>query len=217
MFHWATKEHYMLWFYGRVGRSKRIEVLLPRLVEQGKLVARRHGKRLIYSIPRKGLKKYRDLYQPNIAHELACTEGLVRIMLSKPDCEVIPTGRFFGFGVVPEWGIRYPSGKLLLYEFCTEDNFLRKLKGKVARYKEVLPEIETKFDCPAIAVFVLDVKRDLVKSWVDRNALSGFPFFFTDYKTFLGVPLKQQLATEIYIWGGDGKPHPLENARLSSS
>jgi len=209
LFQWATRDHYVLWFYGKPRRSKRVEVLLPRLVKKGKLVSRWYGKKLIYSVPRKRMKKYGDFYDPNIEHELACTEGLVRLALSKPNCEIIKTGFFFGFGVVPEWGIKYSTGKMLLFEFCTADNFYRKLRSKIARYKEVLPAIEERFGCSSVVLFVLDVERERVRAWLDFHKIGNYPFLFTDYKTFLEVPFRRQLSTPIYFWGGDGQAHPL--------
>ena len=62
---WFTKEHLITWFFGDTKRSRRIEVLLPRLVRKGKLIARKFGKRIVYIVPR--LARNRD---PQIKHGL---------------------------------------------------------------------------------------------------------------------------------------------------
>ena len=165
-----------------------------------------------------------------IEHGLACTECLVRFFLSRTDGEIIAERHFYRLGVVPEWGIRYPNRKLLLLEYSTEDNFERTnlMKGKINAYIRHLEKIEEKFEAQAIVLFVIDVPRVKVEGFVDtlkREDGSGAagapaalyegdrfplnPFYFTDYKTFLGVPIGQQLAAPIYIWF-DGKEYPLK-------
>lgn len=208
IFNWATKEHYILWFTGRLDRHRRTEVILPRLVKKGKLKSYRYGKRFIYIAPRMG-RNNRVYY--NIEHGLACTEGLVRIWRSKMDGIIIVERHFRGLGSVPEWGIRFPNKKLLLYEHCTENNFTHAgmIKGKVTKYLENLPDIESKYQGEGIVLFVLDVDRKRVESFVSRNKPIGEPFFFTDYQTFIKVPIGKQLSTTIYIWGVDGDTYPL--------
>ena len=247
VFHWFTKEHIILWLLGFLTRHRRTEDVLPILVQKGKLRCVKFGKRLIYIAPRrtKGkvpvLVKEKPCYEPKVTetamkqknkieHGLACTECLVRFFLSRTDGEIIAEKYFYRFGVVPEWGIRYPNGKLLLLEYSTEDNFERTnlMKGKINAYIRHLENIEERFQAKAIVLFVIDVSRERVKEFVntvkredgsvadgDTSALDEGdrfpldPFFFTDYQTFLGVSIGEQLTTPIYFWI-DGKEYPLK-------
>ena len=247
VFHWFTKEHIILWFLGALKRHRRTESVLLRLVRKGKLRCVRFGKRLVYTVPRrtKGkqpiLLKEKSGYEPKVSetaiagrnkivHGLACTECMVRFYRARTDGEIIAERYFYGLGAVPEWGIRYPNGKLLLFEFCTESNFLysNMMKGKINAYIRHLEKIEEKFQAKAIVLFVIDVPRITVEGFVgavkreigsvadvDASALYGGdsfpldPFFFTDYQTFLSVPIGQQLAAPIYFWI-DGKEYPLK-------
>ena len=246
VFHWFTKEHITLWLLGSSERHRRTESVLPKLVRKGRLRSVKFGKRLVYSVPRRTKGKLPVLlkegpgYEPKmteeaiagrnkVVHGLGCTECLVRFYRSKTDGEIIAERFFYGLGAVPEWGIRYPNGKLLLLEFCTENNFQHSnmMKGKINAYIRHLEKIEEKFQAKAIVVFVIDVPRDTVESFVgalkrdvgsvadDASALyegDSFPFnpfFFTDYKKFLEVPFGQQLAAPIYFWI-DGKEYPLK-------
>ena len=248
VFHWFTKEHIILWFLGALKRHRRTESVLLRLVQKGRLRSVKFGKRLVYTVPRrtKGkvpvLFKEKAGYEPKgseeaiagrnkIIHGLACTECLVRFYRSKADGEIIAERYFYGLSAaVPEWGIRFPNGKLLLLEWSSEDNFKRTnmMKGKINAYIRHLEKIEEKFQAKAIVLFVIDVPRNTVERFVgtlrredgsvadgdtsafaegDRFPLN--PFWFTDYQTFLGVPIGQQLEASIYIWT-DGKEYPLK-------
>lgn len=223
VFHWATKEHFIIWFTGERERHKRTETILPRLVRNGKLTALRYGHSLIYSVPRmnRELKNGDRLYDDydedmekklKVKHGLGCTEGLVRIWRSNMAGVIIAERHFRGFNIVPEWGILYNNHKLLLFEFCTRDNSVRTnvVKGKLTRYRNNLPYIEEKFyGAKAIVMFVLAVRRPIVKRIVGEVRPAGDPFFFTDYKSFLEVPHSKQLTTPIYIWGEDGESYPL--------
>jgi hypothetical protein len=242
VFHWATKEHFILWFTGELSRHRRTESLLHKLVQKDRLRSVKFGKRLVYAVPRltKGkvpvLAEERASYEPGasekavagrnkIVHGLACTEAIVRFWRSRMDGEIIAERFFYGCGAVPEWGIRYPNGKMLLFEFCTESNFLfsNNMKGKLNAYQKHLDEIEKKFEAKAIVLFVIDIPRDKVERFVgslkrEVGSLAGAraggdrfpsdPFFFTDYETFLKVPFGQQLTEPIYFWS-DGKQYPL--------
>ena len=102
------------------------------------------------------------------------------------------------------------------------------MNGKINAYIRNLEKIESKFQAKAMVVFVIDVPRDTVKRYVgslgrEVGSLTGVrdggdsfpfnPFFFTDYETFLKVPLGKQLYEPIYFWS-DGKKYPLsENAK----
>ena len=105
---------------------------------------------------------------------------------------------------VPEWGIRYPSGVLLLFEYCTEDNFYRQLKWKVRKYQDYVLNSKER----VVVLFVLDVSREKVKKFIERHQPVG-PFYFVDYETFLKVPLGNQLTAPIYFWGEDQNVYAL--------
>ena len=204
VFHWATYEHYVVWITGENKRHKRTEVMLPRLVKKGKLIPKKYGKRLIYTVPRRK-------YDTNYEHGLGCTEGLVRFVRSKPNGEIIAERHLRGFGIVPEWGIRYQNKKLLLFEFCTQDNFHRRglIRSKITRYQNNLLQLETKFECEAIVLFVIEAPRIDVQYFVDEVMPAGNQFFFTDYSVFKIVKLGDQFIDPVYIWGEDGFPYPL--------
>jgi hypothetical protein len=197
-FHTATREHYTIWFTGETERWKKAEVMLPRLVKLGKLVAHDYSKKLVYTVPR----RCRGIL-PNIEHGLGCTEGLVRFWRSDMNCRVIPEQRFKGFKVVPEWGLLYPTGKLLLYEFSTRDNAMRSglISRKVHLYEKYLADIEKEFTAQATVVFVLDIPREKIRPEGD--------YFFTDYQSFKSVPIGWQLTVTIYLWGRDGQAYSL--------
>jgi len=147
VFHWATKIHYVVWFTGVNRRHKRTEVMLPYLVSKGKLRVCKHRKEFAYSAPRKSRKHDERLCYPFIDHGLACTEGLVRFWRSNMMAEIISEKFFRGCGIVPEWGLRYPGGKLLLYEHSTRNNFEHSgmVLGKITHYRQYLEGIEKKF------------------------------------------------------------------------
>lgn len=233
-FHWATVDHYKTWFTGRSGRHKRTETILPRLVQAGKLRALRYGKKLVYSVPRRTRKKLENHFYGDketlkkhgdqialeiyrVDHGLACTEGLVRFWRSKMEGIIIPEKYFRsingGSSGLPEWGIIYPNGSMLLYEHCTADNFYRPrhVERKVIRYQENIYTLEKHFKKKAIFVFVLDVPRLMVERFVKTLLPIGNQFFFTNYDSFLCVPIDKQLVTPIYIWGEDGKSYSLVN------
>ena len=204
-FHWATILHFILWLTGKVDRHKRTEVMLKRLVDRGELIAVRYGHKLIYTAPRRKNDK-------NYEHGLGCTEGLVRFWKSDPCGMIIPERHLRGFGVVPEWGIRYKNGKMLLFEFCTASNFYKYglIGSKISRYNQGLHLIEGKYDAEAIVVFVCDVSRRDVDEYVWKRKTPGNEvFYFVDYDTFKSVPIGQQLTEPIYIWGEDCWPYPL--------
>jgi len=249
VFHWAMKEHFILWFTGRLFRHRRTESVLHKLVQKGKLRCVRFGKRLVYTVPRRTKGKIPELVKEKITYEagvseaavigankiihgLACTESLVRFWLSRSDGEIIAERHFYGLGAVPEWGIRYPNKRMLLFEFCTKSNFLfsNNMKGKLNAYRQHLHEIENKFGSEGIVLFVIDIPRDKVERFVGSlrrdvgsvadgrtSAFSGGdsfpfdPFFFIDYETFLNVPIGEQLTEPIYFWV-DGKTYPLRKA-----
>jgi len=197
LFHWATADHFKIWFTGSTQRHRRTEVMLPRLVRQGKLRVVRYGRRLVYSVPR----RTRGKRLPSIEHGLGCTEGLVRFFRAKPDGLIIPERFFRGFGVVPEWGILYPDGTLLLYEFSIGDNFYRSglLKNKLIRYRRNLGRIEDRFGGRGLVLFVVDIPQVVLERFLAAIVPTGEPFYFTDYQRFRQVPIGDQLKAPIYL------------------
>jgi hypothetical protein len=57
---------------------------------------------------------------------------------------------------------------MLLFEFCTENNFhfSNNMNGKLSAYKRHLEGIERKFNSHAIVLFVLDISREKVERFV---------------------------------------------------
>lgn len=208
VFHWATQDHFTLWFTGSTKRSKRTEAILPRLVKKGFLISTRHGKKLVYACPRR--VRHPGFFS-KVEHGLGCTEGLIRFWWSDMRAEIVEERFFYGCGSVPEWGLRYNSGKMILYEYCTADNFrrLHVMKNKLVAYRRSLEAINRRFERESLVVFVCDASGKQVESFVEKVKPAGLPAFFTDYTSFTQVPIGQQLTTPIYIWGEDGLPYPL--------
>src|SRR5688572_14578445 len=160
VFHWATLVHFVLWFTGQTKtRHRRTETVLKRLSKRKLVRTARYGKKLVYALPRKTRGEWDDFAGlSKIAHGLACTEILVRFFRSRMSCEVIPERFFYGLGSVPEWGIRYPNGSLLMLEFTSKSDFLHsgKVMGKLSAYFRNLPKIEEKFQATGVVLFVID-------------------------------------------------------------
>ncbi len=214
VFHWATKRHYQLWFTGQVHtRHRRTENVLRRLVRSGRLRAVHYGKPLAYALPRRSKRTKRDEFAglSKLAHGIACTECLVRFYRSRMDGTAIAEHCFSTLGAVPEWGIMYPNGMMLLLEFCTRDNFLfsGNVVGKMAAYRRNLDRIGEGFGAKPLVVFVVDVRRDLLHRYVRARLQDAGPYFFVDYESFLKVPIGRALQEPIYMWSFDGKPYPL--------
>ncbi len=205
-------------FFGRDERRMRtLEILLPLLEKEGRVVSVWHKGEKVYSVPRK-----RKVEPVSMDHEIACAEILVRLWRCRMDEGEIFTERSFrGFRIVPEAGIRYSQQRktMLLFEYCTRANFLHGgvMKSKLTRYRKHLPDMEKKVQRTITVLFVIDVERPTVKGFVARTTkdlnqpvfskLAGeyrYPFLFTDYQTFRSVPLGQALDAPIYIWR-DGK------------
>ncbi len=226
LFHWAYQDDYGHWFHGeeleKIGkRDRRTEYLMPEFEAKGKLRVAWHNGKKIYSAPRrlKGLTK-EDINPELFPHGVACTDCLVRFHRADVGGKVISEKEFHGFGRKPEWGILFPSGTLLLLEFCTNDNFKRKkvLRNKVSTYIKILPEIVDKFGAErGIVLFVCDAERTAVEREVgllryaspDGDRFPLLPFFFVDYETFQSVELGKQLTEKIYIWAVDGRKEGL--------
>jgi len=229
VFHYATKEHFNLLLTGSTQRNARTETVLLRLTRRKKLKAIKYGKKLVYVASRKAKGENSDelVIFPKIVHGLSCTEGLVRFWRARTEGEIIAERFFYGCGIVPEWGIRYPDGKMLLFEFSTKSNFQFSglMNGKLNAYRRSLGKIEEKFSAKAVVVFVLDVPRTTVERYVgilggrpapsaslraEGDTFPSDPFYFVDNETFLKIPVGQQLKAPIYFWM-DGKEYPLKN------
>jgi hypothetical protein len=182
---WFTKEQLILWLFENTERSRRIEILLPRLVNKKKLVEEQYHKRKVYIVPRLG-----HCSSPQIEHGLGVTEGLIRFYISDRTAEIIPSRKFVGCGVRPEFGLKYPNS-MFLYEFCTQDNSKRLavLQKKVNSYKKM----------DHMVVFVMDIPRLSVIEKIKELKPEG-KFMFTDYETFKNVPFGKQLTAPIYLW-----------------
>jgi hypothetical protein len=227
VFHWATKENYVMWFTGSTERHHRTEAILPRLAKNHankemrnrSLYSTPYGKRLIYICPRKK-RKSSKLYK--VDHGLACTDCMVRFARSIGEPvqdmakKVVEERLYRGCGCIPDFGVWYQK-KMLLVEYSTEDNFEQHnvIKEKLAAYRSHLYMINEKFNTTCILVFVIDITRRKLEQFVKEEMPIGLPAFFTDYTTFKTVPIGKQLSAPIYIWGEDGKTYPLtENAQL---
>ena len=213
VFHWAYMRHYVLMLTGSKERSKPIEVTLPALIKKRALVAIRYGKPLIYALPRYlTLVPGSEAHYPlNPLHGLWCTEGLVRFARSDLEHIIYPEDYFKAnkFGVVPEWGIKYKSGSVLLFEFSTSSNFYLRgnVQGKITRYTKNIQKFADVFGREPVVVFVLDVPRSEVERFVKENNFYG-QFFFTDSQAFKSVPIEKQLTSRIYFFV-NGEEHPL--------
>ena len=131
--------------------------------------------------------------------------------------EVIEERKFYGSkcGSIPDIGLKYPTGKMILLEYTSESNFghYNNIKNKLSHYRSNLWKIDERFKSSGIILFVIDIPKEKLQKFVDEIKPAGLPVFFTDFETFKEVPLGSQLTAPIYIWGEDGKTYPLiENA-----
>ena len=201
LFDWAGRVHFTLYFHGENIRDGRSERVLKLLKDQEYLIAQVYGKGLIYSIRRIN-RGGRHRGAEQVEHGLGHTIGLVRIRLADNQ-GVFSNGRNYKeYGFVPEWEVTYPTGKKLLFEFCTQDNFHRALKSKVERYERFLSDNDN-----TSVLFVLDVERQEIIDFLNKNQPTG-PMAFADYTTFRNVPFGEQLKAPIYLWR-DGQARPL--------
>jgi hypothetical protein len=223
IFKFITKHQLEEFFYGKERRSKALEKILPELEREGNLKSIRHKGSKVYYLPRKNGKRTN-----NIEHEVACTQSLLRFWRCRPEeSEIMPERVFRGFFIVPDFGLRFSEsrGTMLLGEFCTEKNFNHGgvVKSKITRYTKGLSAIEEKAGREATVLFVIDTQRQRVKEFIRRlqpvledAAISDsagetrYPFFFTDFETFLSVPIGKALTSRIYFWH-DGKEWALTN------
>ena len=202
VFNWATKRHYVLWFTGEEReRHRRIEILLKRLSDKGKLRVQNYGNKKVYIVPR-----FRQTDFTQINHGLGVTEGLVRLILSDRTAVVIPERKFLS-KVRPEFGLVYGK-KTIYYEFCTQDNCrrLNVLRYKLHSYQEFITPDH-------VVLFVMQISKEELKRLLLKLKPEG-NFLFTDYETFKSVPLGQQLTAKIYLWE-DGNEYQLRPDQTS--
>jgi hypothetical protein len=202
LFDWATARHYTLFLTGNETRIHSAESVLPHLVHKGYLKRTRYGHKFVYRVPRLCKGVWDDEVQ--IEHGLGVTEGLVRFFRSDPTGLIIPSRKYRGKGIIPEWAIQYQ--RVLAYEFCTEDNARRLtvIKSKLSRYQKLFPDYSV--------LFVMDVQREKVEELVKRLDPDGM-FYFTDYATFKEVSIGEQLTAPIYLWK-DLDSYPLRSKNV---
>lgn len=125
--------------------------------------------------------------------------------------KVIEERFFYKCGSVPDLGLKYHTGNLLLVEYCSKSNFehYNVIKNKLSAYRRNLWQIEEKFEGKGIILFVIDVPKDVLKKFVDGMVPMGLPVFFTDFESFKNTEIGSQLSARIYIWGEDGNTYPL--------
>ena len=202
--HHFTRRQAVIFFKGEDRRDKRVEFLLPHFERKGRLKAFWYQGRKVYVVPRKG--------RLNVDHGLACSECLTRIWQARPYGEIYPEKKFKTYPMVPEWAIRYSSGKMLLFEFSTADNAGRTslMAAKVNKYLDNLHAITRDFQAEVVVLFVMDIPRVKVEQFV-AGTIPADPIFFIDYRTFMTVHAGEVLTAPVYIWGGDGNTYPLSN------
>lgn len=152
---------------------------------------------------------YTSWSQPmHLMHGIVCTRALLRFWGADRDCELIGENEFrkHKFGVVPEWGILYPNGSLLLCEYCTADNVGRNglVPKKVNFYIRFTKSIQSHFNARVVVVFILE-SRDAMKTATQCEATSFI--YFVERDKFFSVNPNDQITAPVY-WL-DGKEYPL--------
>jgi hypothetical protein len=212
--HWATNRQIQLWIRDfSTDRYSTLEKLLKSKVDRGDLRMDHYGKPKVYAKPiktRGAPKKYR----PYLYHEISCMECYIRFQKSKRGV-AIPAGDFRGFGVLPDFKIKYPSSIVLgEFENRIDLNQHKRLEGKLAAYRDHLHEIKTAFNMIPVVVFILDIPREDVRQKIEEcNPESQI--YFCDYETFKaqyevvdGMVRFNVLDSEIYFYS-DGKEYSL--------
>lgn len=200
----ADRQDFVFWFQGHRGRDWRTERALVEAVRKGKLRRARHGKRYVYWSP----TRWRG-NPPSIRHGLLVTQALLGFYAARQKgAMVVPERDFRGFKVVPDFGLLYEGGTLLLCEVETATDRYR-TKGKVTRYNHHLAQIEAHFGARAVVVFVMEQPRALLRRWVARGVPWGAAHYFCDADTFFHLPDGRPLTAPVYLWGGDGQTYPL--------
>jgi len=206
--HWASNRQIQIGVRGYYReRYTTLENLLKRWSDKGKIRSCKIGSTKYYA--KLGKTRDFDIHDTsNVPHGYAVTEDLVRLMTAK-EGEPLAQRLFRGYYRVPEFGIRYENGKMILVEHSTENDteYHQRLSGKLTGYGKSIEKIEEDFGVKVLVLFILDVKRERVKQLINKYKPEG-NYFFTDYQTFLSIPMGQALIAPIYLWK-DLKERPL--------
>jgi len=202
--HWASKRQIQIGIRGYSSpRDSTLERFLKVREKNGKLRVTwmrdtKHGTIKVYAKPRK-TKNFDPFNFENLYHGYCTTECLIRFLTAQEGVP-IEEKEFRGYGRVPEFGVRYENGTLLLCEFSTKHDtrYSGKIRGKLGGYSQYLDKIEQDFDADAGVVFILDVSRGELEDRLKRWDASG-PLWFVDYETFLKVPMGEALIAPIYF------------------
>jgi len=204
--HWWSNRQLQIWLRGYATlRYTTLEEILKKKSFRNKVRVATYSGRKQGTINVYALKKKTRGFSPDnktpVFHGLSCTECLLRFYRSDPKGEILPERFFRKSGSVPEWGIRYENGTMLMLEFGTRSNveYHNLISGKLNAYKRNLKGIEEKFSAKGVVLFVLDVPRATIlrrlKEWEPKG-----PYRFVDFQTFLSVPFGKALDAEIYIY-----------------
>jgi hypothetical protein len=170
--HWAYNRQIQIGIRGYATRRySTLERILKRKAQSGEIRDAVYNQSKVYAQKMK-TKGFTDTAK--IYHGLCCTECLIRFMTAK-EGEPIAERHFRRYGRVPEFGIRFENGKLLLLEFSTKHDvtYTGKIRGKLNGYGDCLREMERDFNVRATVVFVLDVPRDRVRRIVETHQPSS--------------------------------------------
>ena len=125
----------------------------------------------------------------------------MRFYLADRQGRIVREREFQGMGFVPEFGIRYDKGTMLVVEYQRAAS-LPHTPRKLARYDTYLPTLAANFDATIVPIIVIDA--NLLPVWS-----AGMPYYFVTAEAFLRVPMGDQLTAPIYTWGVDGRQRPL--------
>lgn len=197
------------WLTGSRKRVKAVEYHLPRLVAQQKLLAVRHGRKLVYRL---ACAHPDGAY--HLKHDLMCTKIILRFG-ALADVEIV-SEMFFQeekdrFGCIPDWAVRFPS-IVLLCEFSTADNFrrIRLMQQKLQAYRRYVPRFADYFESDVLVLFVFDVPPNKVQQFVHSFAVPDDTFaYFTDLASLMAISQVELLTAPLFIWGGDGRSYSL--------
>jgi hypothetical protein len=223
LFRFVKREQLEMYFRGRQGRIKALEILLPVLERKGRITAVWHKGEKVYSpAGRIAAENF------SLEHDVAATDILIRLWRCRMvEGEIVTERTFRGFAVVADGGVRFDSRRktMLIFEYCTNKNFNHGgvAKSKITRYRKYMVSLEKHFERAITVLFVIDDHRQRVADYVRRNqdlltqpvasnfkASDYYPFFFTDYQTFKNAPVGEALGQKIYFWV-DGKEWCLAN------
>lgn len=197
--HYATREHFLLWFTGKNDRHGPTEKTLASLVKKGVLKSFRSGRPYIYCTPDRFTPPFDKLH-----HGLVCADALIAFLLADPTASVLSEKWLQGqkWGKYPEWGLVY-SQSVLMLEFCTQDNISRgQVQAKANFYAAARPALRASLAREPVILFLLE--SDISKAGGYSQSYPGF--YFVDIATFLSIPIKQHLTAPVYFWGGKGYP-----------